>query len=268
MKGPCPRAFAVTAMAIALLSACGTSGAAPNGSKPVKLTVLAAASLKDVLPRIGAQFARTHPGVTFTFSFGGTDTLAAQIEQGAPADVFAGASAKFGDQLSSKHLIQPYRVFCTNRLVLVVPPSNPAGIASLRDLTRNGVKLVVGGPSVPVGSYTRTVLHNLDAAYGPTYSSSVLANVVSNEQDVDGVLTKVESGEADAGFVYVTDAKSAGLAVRTLTLPEAAQAVARYPIAVVRSTHHAVASEQFVAFVLGPQAQQELRAAGFGPPPL
>jgi molybdate transport system substrate-binding protein len=262
------RSFAAALAVVALLPACGTSGAAQGkGSSSVSLTVLAAASLKSVFPRIGRLFEATRPGVKISFSFGGTDALAAQIEQGAPADVFAGASATFGDQLAAKRLIDPYRLFCTNRLVLVVPPSNPAGVASLQDLTRKGVKLVIGDPSVPVGSYTRTVLHDLDATYGAGFAKRVLANVVSNELDVGGVLTKVESGEADAGFVYVTDAASAGPAVRTIALPDSAQAVAQYPIAVVHTSLHREEAARFVAFVLGAQGQQVLKAAGFGPPP-
>jgi len=256
------------AVAVAALSACGTSGASPNDTvRPVTLTLLAAASLSKVLPKVGDLFTRSHPRARFSFSFGGTDVVAAQIEQGAPADLFAGASTTFGEQLLAKKLIRPFRVFCINRLVLIMPPSNPAKIDSLDDLTRKGIKLVIGSPSAPIGTYTRRVLGNLDAAYGAGYGRRVLANVVSEEQDVDGVLTKVESGEADAGFVYITDATSAGAAVRTIALPDAAQAVAFYPVAVVRSSANADTAAAFVDFVLTALAQRVLRAAGFGPPP-
>jgi molybdate transport system substrate-binding protein len=232
----------------------------------VTLTVLAASSLKNVFPKIGDQFTAANPNVGFSFSFAGTDALTAQIEQGAPADVFAGASKKYGDELSSKGLIDAFSPFCTNSLVLVVPPSNPAGIHTLTDLTKPGLKLVIGSETVPVGAYTRMVLTNLDAVYGSGFSDQVLANVVSNEDNVEGVLTKVESGEADAGFVYVTDSKAAGSAVTTITLPSNAQAFATYPIAVVKSSAHAADAQAFVAFVLGATGQGLLADAGFGPP--
>src|SRR5205823_3816286 len=206
-------------------------------------------------------------GVTFGFSFAGTDQLAAQIQQGAPADVFAGASKKYGDQLAGAGLIDAYRAFCTNRLVLVIPASNPAGITSLRELSSRSVKLVIGSEAVPVGAYTRTVLQNLDALYGPGYSASVLAEVVSNEDSVTSILAKVQTGEADAGFVYVTDALAAGPAVRAFALPSEAQAVATYPVAAVRASRYPAVARQFVAFVLSTPAQRVLRAAGFGPPP-
>src|SRR5207249_573073 len=134
-----------------------------------------------------------HPGVTFSFSFGGTDQLAAQIKEGAPADVFAGASTKYGDQLAGAGQIEPYEIFCTNQLVLITPASNPAGITSLQDLSTKSVKLVIGSDTVPVGTYTRTVLMNLDAAYGSGYSAEVLANVVSNEDSVTSIVAKVQS---------------------------------------------------------------------------
>jgi len=158
-------------------------------------------------------------------------------------------------------------VFCTNRLVLITPASNPAGITSLQDLATKPVKLVIGAETVPVGSYTRTVLSNLSAVYGASYSDRVLANVVSNEDSVTSIVTKVQSGEADAGFVYVTDARAAGAAVNTITLPPEAQAVAKYPIAVVSASTSSTVARQFVDFVLSPTAQGLLARAGFGPPP-
>jgi len=248
------------------LAAVGCSSSPNNGSSRVTLTVLAASSLKNVFPMIGDRFTQAHPDVAFSFSFAGTDSLTAQIEQGAPADVFAGASKTYGEELSSKGLIDAFSPLCTNSLVLVVPPSNPAGIQSLTDLTKPGVKLVIGSETVPVGAYTRTVLANLNAVYGQGFSDSVLANVVSNEDNVEGVLTKVESGEADAGFVYVTDSKAAGSAVTTMELPSDAQAIATYQIAVVKSSKHAADAQAFVSFVLGPTGQGLLAAAGFGPP--
>lgn len=262
------RAELLTGLAL-VAAGCGASSAAgPGGTGSVRqLTVFAAASLSRVFPDIARSFSKSHPGVTVEFSFAGTDALVAQIEQGAPADVFAGASAAYGDQLFAEHLVGRPVSFCTNRLVVVLPPSNPARIVSLRDLARPGVKLVIGADTVPVGSYTRKVLKNLDALYGSTYSAGVLANVVSNEDNVEGVLTKVRLGEADAGFVYVTDAKNAGTDVGVLTPPPLAQAVATYPIAVVATTGEQSLAAAFVAFVLGTQGQDILGRAGFGPKP-
>jgi molybdate transport system substrate-binding protein len=231
------------------------------------LTVLAAASLNRVFPKIAAEFAKAHPDVRVRFAFAGTDALVVQIEQGSPGDVFAGASSNYGDQLFEEGLVEPPKAFATNRLVLVVPPSNPAGIRSPADLARPGIRLVVGAETVPVGSYTRKVLANLDDLYGPSYSGSALANVVSNEDNVEGVLTKVRLGEADAGFVYVTDARAAGDAVRGVRLPARAQATATYPIAVIRSRPHPAEARQFQGFVLSGVSQRALAEAGFGPPP-
>jgi molybdate transport system substrate-binding protein len=242
--------------------------AGPNGSPDsVTLTVLAASSLSNVMPAIGRDFTVAHAGVAVRFTFGGTDVLAADVARGAPADVFAGASSKYGEQLHSIGLAEVPHPFATNTLVLVVPPANPARISSPADLSRPGLKLVVGAPTVPVGSYTRTVLMNLDATYGAPYSSRVAANVVSNATNVEGVLAAVETGEADAGFVYVTDARAAGSQVGTITLPVEAQAVATYPIAAVTASRHRADAGAFVRFVLGPQARALLQAAGFGLPP-
>ena len=253
----------------AFLSSCGGSGGSGGSptSHPTTLTVLAASSLTRVFPQIGVAFSQEHSGVSFKFSFAGTDTLAAQIQQGAPADVFAGASTTYSDQLSSAGLIDSAQPFCTNQLVLVVPPSNPAHIASLKDLTKPGIKLVVASSTVPVGAYTLKVLDNLNATYGADYSKKVQANIVSQETDVESVLTKVKLGEADAGFVYITDAKASPGEVKPITLPAYAQATATYPIAVVKATKSSSTAQQFVDFVLGPQAQALLRNAGFGPPP-
>ena len=260
----------LVAVAVATLAACSSGGGdatTPTSPPPVKLTVLAAASLAKVFPRIGDAFTRANPGVAFTFEFAGTDALAAQIQQGAPADVFAGASTKYGDQLSAAGLVDTPRPFATNRLVLILPASDPAGITSLKDLTEPGIKLVIGAETVPVGAYTRTVLTNLDAVYGASYSADVLANVVSNEDSVTSVVSKVQLGEADAGFVYVTDALAAGSAVKTIDLPAEAQAVATYPIAVVKASKDATDAQLFADFVLSAPAQAMLRQAGFGPPP-
>jgi molybdate transport system substrate-binding protein len=260
----------LVAIAAALVTAgCGgssTSAKASSSPTSGKLTVFAAASLNKVLPQIAVSFQKTHSGAQFAFNFAGTDTLTAQIEQGAPADVFASASKKYGDELSGKGLIATPQPFATNRLVLIVPASNPAHITSLTDLTKPGVKLVIGDATVPIGTYTRKVLGNLDKTLGAGYSAKVLKNVVSYAQNVSSIASTIELGEADAGFVYITDALSAGSQVQHIDLPDAAQAVATYPIAVVKNSGRATLAQQFVEFVLGPEAQALLKQAGFGPP--
>ena len=209
-----------------------------------------AASLTEVFQGIA-------PDVTFNFA--GSDELATQIREGAPADVYAAAGPRYPDELFEEGLIEEPRIFAANRLVLVVPADNPAGIESVDDLTADGVKLVVGAEGVPIGDYTRTVLESIDM-------TDVLGKVVSNEEDVKGVVGKITAGAADAGFVYVTDATAAGDDVRAIELSEDAQAVVQYPIAVVAESENQDAAAAFVELMLSEEGQQALADAGFGPP--
>jgi molybdate transport system substrate-binding protein len=214
-----------------------------------KLTVYAAASLTNVFPQIDAS-----P----QYSFGGSNTLAAQIQLGAPADVFASANTALPLQLYQKGLCTQPVVFTRNTLVLIIPKSNPAGIRSVYDLQKPGVKLDVAAVGVPVGSYTRQILKNMAL-------TSVLNNVVSNETDVREVLAKVALGEADAGFVYSTDAKTVPGQVTVLKLPAWAQPKVQYGICIVKSSSNAVAAQAFVRKVLSKAGQAKLLAAGFLP---
>jgi len=214
-----------------------------------KITVYAAASLTNVFPQIDS---------TPTYSFGGSNTLAAQIQLGAPADVFASANTALPLQLYQKGLCTQPVVFTRNTLVLIVPKSNPAGIHSVYDLQQPGVKLDVAASGVPVGSYTRQILKNMAL-------SSVLNNVVSNETDVREVLAKVALGEADAGFVYSTDAKTVPGQVTVLTMPAWAQPKVQYGICVVKNSSNTTAAQAFVKEVLGKSGQAKLLAAGFLP---
>ncbi len=259
------KARLATAALIIPIALAGCTDAHPPRRHATNVTVLAASSLTEVFPKIEAQFSKEHPQVTFTSSFNGTDKLVAQIQEGAPADVFAGASTSYAHELRAWGLIESYKAFCTNRLVVVTPASNPGQIESLRDLTKSGVKLVIGSDSVPIGSYTRTVLGRLDQTFGPTYSRDVLSNVVSNENSATSIVAKVQAAEADAGFVYVTDARTAGAQVNTIPLPARAQPTAEYPIAVVSASDNREIARRFVDFVLGRSAQRLLRDAGFGP---
>jgi molybdate transport system substrate-binding protein len=193
------------------------------------------------------------------FNFAGSDELATQLKAGAEADVYAAASPRYPDELFEADLIEEPQIFATNQLVLIVPQDNPAGIESVDDLEQDGVKLVIGGEGVPIGDYTRQVLDNMGA-------TAVLDNVVSEEDDVKGVVGKVSLGEADAGFVYATDVGPVEDKVEVIELPAEAQARVEYPIAVVKDATNADAARDFVERVLGPEGQQALAEAGFGPP--
>jgi molybdate transport system substrate-binding protein len=231
-------------LAAALLAGCGG-----GGDEAGELTVYAAASLTDVLRAV-------EPGARY--SFAGSDELATQIREGAPADVYAAASTKYPDELFDEGLVEEPFVFATNRLVLIVPSDNPAGIQDVDDVARPGTQLVLAGEGVPVGDYARTVLGNLGLEVA-------LANVVSNEDDVKGVVAKVSIGDADAGFVYATDAAVAD-GVRVVELPDGAQPPIAYAVAVVASTSNQDAARAFVRKLRGPEGRQALRAAGFGVP--
>jgi molybdate transport system substrate-binding protein len=237
------RAFAAAAVV-------GVVASAAQASSSAQITVYAAASLTNVFPRIdGGQ----------RYSFGGSNTLAAQIQQGAPADVFASANMTLPQQLFEKNLCSKPVVFTRNTLVIVVPRSNPAKLRSIYDLRRRGVKLVIAGPGVPVGSYTLQVLKNMGL------SAAVLPNVVSRETDVREVLAKVALGEADAGFVYATDAKVDAARLRVLKVPAWAQPKVQYGICVVTGSSHKSDAQAFVNKVLSKAGQARLRAAGFLP---
>jgi len=211
------------------------------------LTIFAASSLTNVFPQIDAK-----P----RYSFAGSNALAAQLRQGAPADVFASANVAIPQQLYAEGLLEKPVVFTRNALIMIVPRSNPAHLHSVYDLTRSGVKLVVAAPGVPVGDYTRTVLHNLGL-------DDALSNVVSNETDVREVLAKVALGEADAGFVYTTDARTVKGKVATIGIRWSAQPIVRYAVAVVASSPHKAAARAWVKRLLAKPAQAKLLAAGF-----
>jgi molybdate transport system substrate-binding protein len=235
-------ALALLALAALVFPAATSAGA--------RLTVYAAASLTDVFPRID-RAAR--------YSFAGSDQLAYQIGEGARADVFAAASPKYPKQLYAAGLVEKPRAFATNELVLIVPRENNAGIHSVFDLRRAGLRIVIAAKGVPAGDYTRKAL----AALG---LGSVLKNVVSEEDDVKGVLAKVALGEADAGFVYRTDVVAAARDVLAIKLPHRARPSIVYTLAVVKSSQHKAAARAFVARVLGARGRVALRRAGFGMP--
>ena len=216
-----------------------------------RITVFAAASLTQVFPKID-QTAR--------YSFAGSNQLALQIQQGAPADVYAAASPKYPELLYRNGVVEKPAVFATNKLVVIVSRRNPAHIRSVYALRRSGVRIVIGDQSVPIGAYTRQILDNLGI------TSDVMKNVVSQETDAKGIVAKVALGEADAGFVYVTDARSAAAQLKDVSLPRWAQPPVRYEIAVVKSSSHRAAARAFVKRVLSGRGRALLKRGGFGLP--
>ena len=226
-------------------------GAGQASARPdAQLTVYAAASLTDVFPKIDSSQ---------KYQFGGSNTLAAQITQGAPADVFASANMTLPQQLFSKGLCSKPVVFTRNTLVVVVPKANPQKIRSIYNLAKPGVKLVVAGPGVPVGSYTLQILKNMNL------STSVLKNVVSRETDVREVLAKVALGEADAGFVYSTDAKTVSDKVKVIKVPAWAQPKVQYGICIVSKSSNKADSQSFIKKVLSKAGQARMLQYGFLP---
>jgi molybdate transport system substrate-binding protein len=220
-----------------------------SGGTPI--TVFGAASLSEVLPRIDKA-----P----RYSFAGSDQLAIQLQQGAPADVFAAASPKQPELLFRNGIVNKPVVFATNRLIVLVPRGNPAHIRTVYDLRREGVKIVIGHSSVPIGAYTRQILDALGIA------AEVTRNVVSEETDVKGIVTKVALGEADAGFVYRTDAKPVASRTVSVALPAWAQPSIRYEVAVVKSSARPQAAKAFVKKLLSKRGRLLLKQAGFGLP--
>jgi molybdate transport system substrate-binding protein len=241
---------------------------APTEPPERELTVFAAASLTDAFGQIGAAFEESHPGVTVAFNFAGSQALRTQIEEGAAADVFASANKTELEALIASGHIEPDggRLFAGNRLVVIMPEDNPAGIATLEDLARPGVKLVLAAEEVPVGKYARQALMNLNALLGSPYAESVLANVVSHEDNVRQVVAKVSLGEADAGIVYSTDAM-ADPSLVTISIDDPYNVTASYPLAVLAGAPQPDLAAQFAAFVLSQEGQAILASYGFLPPP-
>ena len=236
---------------------------------PGTVTVFAAASLTESFHELGRTFEQQHPGVTVQFSFAGSQQLALQMEQGAPADVFAAADQRWMDYAKDKGLVEGEApVFARNRLIVIVPKTNPARIGKLEDLVRRGTKVVLAAEQVPVGKYSRDALKKLAAAPGfpPDYDRRVLANVVSQEENVKSVVSKVQLGEADAGIVYRSDVTPAvARYVRNFDIPDQFNVIAEYPIAVTKAAANSESARQFIALVRGDEGQRVLQAHGLMP---
>lgn len=230
---------------------------------PTRLTVFAAASLQDVFRGLEPAFEAAHPGVDVVFSFAGSQELRMQIEHGAPADVFASADEALFAPLQAANLVEAPVTFATNRLVLVASAARKATLTRFEALP-TATRIVLGAPEVPVGRYAGQALERM----GGDFRARVEARVVSRELNVRQVLAKVRMGEADAGIVYATDARSAGDAVGVVPVPDAAQVLARYGVAVAYTKPASArdAARAWVALLTGPEGQAALTAAGFGAP--
>ncbi|MEP6973583.1 MAG: molybdate ABC transporter substrate-binding protein [Actinomycetota bacterium] len=246
-------------------SSSGNGGSASSGGSPhpaVELTVFAASSLTAAFTQIGSDFEVVNPGTTVTFNFGSSGDLAASIESEGTADVFASASGTYMDEVSDKVGVSGRADFVQNKLVVITPTDNPAGISSLEDLAKPGVQVVLAAEGVPVGDYARQALQTAGI------EKAVLANVVSNEDDDASVVAKITSGEADAAIVYVSDVTSAvAPQLNAVQIPDAENVIATYPIAVVTGTSHADTAQAFVDYVTGSPGEATLADFGFLPPP-
>ena len=256
------------AMLAALLWLAGRTEAAPP---PTTLTVFAASSLQEPFEELAQRFETAHPGVRVRLNLAGTPQMAAQLAQGADADVFASADEHWMLDVQGQGRVNGTpEVFARNTLVLLVPRRNPARIRDARDLARRGVKVAVALEQVPVGRYTQETLRRLAARpdFPADYLRRVRANVVTEEENVKAVVAKVRLGEVDAGFAYRTDAVARyarTLTVLPIPLPDTAQVVARYPIAVVRTSRAAALAQAFVDLVVGNEGQTVLMSHGFRP---
>ncbi|MFF8429921.1 molybdate ABC transporter substrate-binding protein [Streptomyces sp. NPDC016566] len=256
------------AAALMALSACSSSSGDDSSSKSKasdsspsaspklsgKITVFAAASLKESFTTLGKEFEKAHPGTTVSFNFGGSDTLAASITSGAPADVFAAASPKTMAIVTDKQdTVGTPATFVRNQLEIATLPGNPDKVASLKDLTKSGLKVVLCDKTVPCGAAAQKALD----------AGKLKLTPASYEQDVKAALTKVELKEADAAVVYKTDVKAAGDKVEGVEFPESANAINDYPIALLKNAGNAAAAKAFIELVQSAEGQKVLSGAGF-----
>jgi molybdate transport system substrate-binding protein len=244
----------------------------------VTLTVFAAASLHNAFAQIGQRFEAAHPGVSVRLNFDGSQILETQIANGAPADVFASADQRTMDKAVAGGLVEPPIDFAGNSLVAITvlerfvigaPVSMDIPIESLRDLTHDQLKLAMCAEQVPCGRYTRIALARMsaDKRYWPNYERQFMRNVVTQEQNVESVVTKVYAGEVDAGIVYATDAvMSSGIHFKSFPIPDDLQDPVTYPAAVVKASPNAQLAREFIAFLTSPAGQSVLEQLGFRKP--
>ena len=253
------------------LAACGgstssTTSTATTASAVTILNVFAAASLKESFNVIAAKYTRAHPNITIKLNFAGSQILEQQVASGAPADVFASADQTTMQKAVDAGLVGNSQVFVKNRLTVIIPAANPGNINTLKDLSRKGVKIDIGAPAVPAGKYSLQVLARMaqSSNYGPAYENAVKANFVSQETDVKAVVNKVQLGEVDAGFVYVTDVTAAvSNKIKMIDIPDNFNVIAQYPIAVTKSSAHSNDARAFVQYILSPEGQAVLQQYHF-----
>lgn len=283
-----PRLPAISTLVVLLVAACSGGAAASSGpasvapsatiaavassmppaNTPVELTVYAAASLKGALESANAAYESANAGTTLTISTDSSAALETQIEQGAPADVFLSA-----DTTNPKKLVDngfasgPAVTFAGNKLTVIVPTDNPAGVATPADLAKSGLKIIAAGDEVPITKYATQVVDNLarEAGYAADFAVAYAANVVSREDNVKAVVAKIELGEGDAGIVYVTDAR-ASTKVKAIDVPDAANVPATYAGVVVKASSNQAAAQAFLTWFAGPDGQGILATFGFLPP--
>jgi molybdate transport system substrate-binding protein len=257
------RRFTVIAVALAAVAAagCSSSGSGSTSSPSASpaggsITVFAAASLTETFTQLGKQFEAAHKGDTVKFSFGPSSGLAEQITSGAPADVFASASPTNMDQVVTAGDASNPQDFAKNVMEVATPPNNPGNVSSLTDLAKKSVKVALCQPQVPCGVVAAEVFKNAGITVKP----------VTLQPDVKSVLTQVETGNVDAGMVYVTDVQAAGSKVKGVTIPASDNASTLYPIATIKGSKHTSEAQAFMNYVLSPAGQQVLAAAGFEKP--
>jgi len=258
------RRFAVIAAGLATVAVAGCSSSTsspPSGTSSAKpatgtITVFAAASLTEAFTQLGKQFQTAHPGDTVKFSFGPSSGLATQITSGAPADVFASASPTNMEQVVSAGDASSPQDFAKNTMEVATPPDNPGNVESVKDLADDSVKVALCQPQVPCGKVAAEVFQNAGITVKP----------VTLQPDVKSVLTQVETGNVDAGMVYVTDVMAAGSKVKGVTIPASDNASTLYPIAAVTNSKEKSIANAFITYVLSPAGQSVLTAAGFESP--
>ncbi|MEO9256537.1 MAG: molybdate ABC transporter substrate-binding protein [Tepidiformaceae bacterium] len=260
---PSPTTPGTSANSPATASATATADANVKGD----ITVFAASSLTDAFTAAGKSFETAHPGTKVTFSFGASSALATQINEGAPADVFASADGTNMQVVTDKGGVTSSTMFASNTPVVVVPKGN-ATVTSFADLQKPGIKIVLAAKHVPIGKYARQILTNASGAGGiaPDFSTKVLANLKSEEANVRAVLSKVQLGEADAGIVYQTDIAAGAGDVTKIDIPGGYNVVAKYPVATVKSSKNAPTAHAFVDYILSDPGQAILAKYGFGKP--
>lgn len=267
------RSFVVLALGVASVAfvafvattLLGCGRAEPTPSREDKLVVFAATSLREAFTSMGKEFSRQHPGVELSFNFAGTQELRTQVEQGASGDVFASADPHHMNELLRASHVGAPTVFARNEPVVVVAREFAPSLRTFVDLP-NAERIVIGAPEVPIGRYTLQILDRAVLSLGSEFRARVEAKVASREMNVRQVLTKVTLGEAQAGFVYRTDALAARERVTIVAIPPELNVLAEYPIAVVTGAPHPRLAHAWIDFVLSPEGRRALTDAGFGTP--